>query len=104
LRVSFGLWSAAGTWRQVKSQTPQSAAWVLMTEPSVEASRPTMMTVQPSEARSISGPEPAEPGRTATLRPPEARSTAARARRRKGALFAGMANTSRGGRGPAPLN
>src|SRR5512137_1872531 len=48
LRVSPGSWSAAGTYRQVQSHSPQSQVCVVMTEPSVEAFLPTMMTVQPS--------------------------------------------------------
>jgi len=47
-RIEPGAWSAAGTNRQVQSQWPQSQVWVVMTDPSVEAFFPTMMTVHPS--------------------------------------------------------
>jgi len=40
--------------RKVQSQVPQSHVCVVMTEPSVEASRPTMMTVQASRRGSVS--------------------------------------------------
>ncbi len=74
-----------------------------MTEPSVEASRPTMMTVQASKALSISA-DGSGAARSARVSPPAAKNAAATARIAGNDLLRTIVNTSRRGSGGAPFN
>src|SRR5512136_2058306 len=81
----------------MKSQTPQSAACVLMTEPSAEASRPTMMTVQASDAKARSSVRAGAGGPfRPMLTPPARMRTAATARTAGIDLLLNISATSRG--------